>query len=382
MKNPMHDIDAFNAVNPKTVRTYLEHQGWSKWADFPDKADIWAYTNFEGKRFEVLLPGTTDMPDYASRMDDVFRVLELLEQRSKSELFNDLVDVRAIATDKKCEVLNLHFYFSGDKTHSVNGEVSAKHFGVILESLQSLFDSIGQVKLGRANRHGRIAKDITDRTKLNVSDVLKNPFGIRLIGSSQSEQLELIDRPLSELVTQEFLEILHQSSQKNFEKLSEKLFQLQRRATSDYRKFLLSLIDANLDLSIDWGSPNSEQGGSALVTCEDAKSTMEVIRRIGIKIPLDYQISAELIAFDLINRELKFRDIEFDAVLSVKLSDETPTDEKLELTLGRMYEASIREVVLITPENQEGVIKRTLTALELWHLNTSSNMEAFQEFIP
>jgi hypothetical protein len=368
VKLPTQDIDVFNNIDFQRVAEYLQQMNWHEEEKIDDRAAIWGYVNEEGKKAEVLLPLTREVPDYASRMDDVFRVLEVVEQRSKAEIFNDLVDVRAIADEKNREVLNLHLSFSpkGENQQSVQ-EIPAKPLGVILESLQNLFDSIGQVKAGKPNRHGEISKDITDRTNLTILGTLKNPFGIRLAVAPQPAQLDLLNKPLPELVVQEFLEIISQSRQQDYGKLSESLFQLQRRATSYYRNFLLSLIDADLELKVDWGSPNPEKGGSTTITISDAVKTVEIIGRIGIRIPLDYQIPAELIGGDLRKKELKIRDIESDVIISVNVLDEVLSPASVKLVIGRIYDASIREVISITPENQEGTVERTLTAIALWH---------------
>ncbi len=86
--------------------------------------------------------------------------------------------------------------------------------------------------------------------------------------------------PLGELVTQEFLEILNQTHEQRLEQLSNRLISLQRRTASNYRKFLLSLLDASTDLRVDWGSLNANRGGTAAVTAADAITTVEAIQNI------------------------------------------------------------------------------------------------------
>lgn len=373
MKLPTQNIDAYNAVKPEAVLGYLQENGWSKREDFSDRAQIWVHPA-EGDRFyEVLLPLTTEPVDYASRIDDVFRVLEVVEQRSKAEIFNDLVDVRAIAADKHREILNLHFHFESEDSPTSVVEAPAKHLGAILESLQALFDSIGQVKAGRPTPYGKVAKDITDQTRLSVLGTFKGSFGIRLALAPEPpvNQLEfpnqLTSEPLGELVTQEFLEILNQTHEQRLEQLSDRLISLQRRTASNYRKFLLSLLDASTDLRVDWGSLNADRGGTATVTSADAITTVEAIKNIEADAPQEYQLVGELLAASKSNKTFEIRNMENDTPLPGKIADEIINSGEVELTIGKLYNATVRERISVSPITGEGRIERTLIAIHSWH---------------
>lgn len=373
MKLPTQNIDAYNAVKPEAVLGYLQENGWSKREDFSDRAQIWVHPADGDRFYEVLLPITTEVPDYASRMDDVFRVLELAEQRPQAEIFNDLVDVRAIAADKHREILNLHFHFESEDSRTLAVEASAKHLGAILESLQALFDSIGQVKAGRPTPYGKVAKDITDQTRLSVLGTFKGSFGVRLALAPEppAKQLELPNQltsePLGELVTQEFLEILNQTHEQRLEQLSDRLISLQRRTASNYRKFLLSLLDASTDLRVDWGSINANRGGTAAVTAADAIATVEAIKKIEADAPQEYQLVGELLAASKSSKSFEIRNMENDTPLSGKIADEIINSGEVELTIGKLYNVTVRERISVSSITGEGKIERTLIAIHSWH---------------
>lgn len=373
MKLPTQNIDAYNAVKPEAVLGYLQENGWSKREDFSDRAQIWVHPADGDRFYEVLLPITTEVPDYASRMDDVFRVLELAEQRPQAEIFNDLVDVRAIAADKHREILNLHFHFESEDSRTLAVEASAKHLGAILESLQALFDSIGQVKAGRPTPYGKVAKDITDQTRLSVLGTFKGSFGVRLALAPEppAKQLELPNQltsePLGELVTQEFLEILNQTHEQRLEQLSDRLISLQRRTASNYRKFLLSLLDASTDLRVDWGSINANRGGTAAVTAADAIATVEAIKKIEADAPQEYQLVGELLAASKSSKSFEIRNMENDTPLSGKIADEIINSGEVELTIGKLYNVTVRERISVSSITGEGKIERTLIAIHPWH---------------
>ncbi|MGI0486233.1 hypothetical protein ACN4EK_12405 [Pantanalinema rosaneae CENA516] len=377
MKLPTQDIDAFNNVDFQKVAEYLQHRNWHEEERIDDRAAIWGYVNQEGKKAEVLLPLTREVPDYASRMDDVFRVLEIIEQRPKAEIFNDLVDVMAIAADKQREILNLHFYFESEDNRTSAVEASAKHLGAILESLQALFDSIGQVKAGRPSPFGKVAKDITDQTRLSVLGTFKGSFGVRLALAPQPQEQQpnlfnqLPPEPLGELVTQEFLEILSQTHEQRLEQLSDRLISLQRRTASNYRKFLLSLLDASTDLRVDWGSLNANRGGTAAVTSADAIATVEAIKKIEADAPQEYQLVSELLAASKSNKTFELRNMENDAPLVGKIADEIISSGEVELTIGKLYNVTVRERISVSPITGEGKIERTLIAIHPWHSDTT-----------
>jgi hypothetical protein len=374
MKTSELDIDIYNNVKPDKVLEYLRLSGWHKHSNFSDRAAIWVYNNANGKQFQALLPLTTDIPDYASRMDDVFRVLALVEQRSQSEIFNDLVDVTAIATDKGREVLNLRFNFDSDVTGVSEIEASAKHLGVILESLQNLFDSIAQVKAGRPSPFGKVAKEITDQARLSILGTFKGSFGVRLAIAPKPEQQQLSltdtleNQPLGELVIDEFFKVLEQSHDRNFEHLSDRLTNLQRRTTSNYRKFLLSLSDADASLAIDWGSLNTNRGGSARITAEDAIASIETIKKLEVEAPQEYQVMGELLAASKTGKTFELRNMEDDSRLSGKISDEILEDRNIKLTIGTLYNATLREKIAVSSITGEGKVDRVLIKIHPWHL--------------
>lgn len=373
MKTSELDIDIYNNVKPDKVLEYLRLSGWHKHSNFSDRAAIWVYNNANGKQFQALLPLTTDIPDYASRMDDVFRVLALVEQRSQSEIFNDLVDVTAIATDKGREVLNLRFNFESDVTGVSEVEASAKHLGVILESLQNLFDSIAQVKAGRPSPFGKVAKEITDQARLSILGTFKGSFGVRLAIAPKPEQQQLSltdtleNQPLGELVIDEFFKVLEQSHGRNFERLSDRLTNLQRRTASNYRRFLESLSDADANLAIDWGSLNSDRGGSVAITAEDAITTIDEIIKLEADTPQEYQIIGELLTASKTRKRFEIREMQDDVCFSGKISDEILDDKNIELTIGKLYRATYREKIAVSSITGEGKVERVLIAIHPWH---------------
>lgn len=368
MKIPTQDIDAYYAIKPAKVVEHLQQQNWQESQKIGESASIWENFNASGQKRSILLPLDIDIPDYTSRMYDVFRTLEAVENRSQVELFNDLVDVSAIAEEKKREILNLKLDFFSDENRDFIYEASAKHLGMLMGSMQNLLDSIGQIKIGRPNPFGKVSKDITDQTRVNVLGTFKGSFGIRLALPPSPQQLHLLDRPLGEQVIETFFTILQGSSEQNFEYLTEQLTLLQKRCAVNYRKFLWSLCDADANISLDWGSPNSEKGRSVSLSAIDALNSIRLIEQLEAETPQDYTLTGELLAADRPRKTFKIRNREDDTIFSGKISDEILSNTGVELTIDKLYNVTIREVISVSPATGEGKIERTLIHISPWHL--------------
>lgn len=373
MKIPTQDIDAYYAIKPAKVIEYLQEQNWQESGKIGESASIWERFNALGKKRSILLPLDINVPDYTARMYDVFRTLEAVENRSQIELFNDLVDVSVIAEEKNQEILNLKLDFFSDENKNFIYEASAKHLGIIMESMQKLLDAIGQIKIGRPNPFGKVSKDITDQTRVNVLGTFKGSFGIRLALPPSPQQFHLLDRPLGEQVIETFFTILQGSSEQNFEYLTEQLMLLQKRGAVNYRKFLWSLCDADANISLDWGSPNSAKGGSVSLSAMDALSSIRLIEKLEAETPQDYTLTGELLGADRPRKTFKIRNLEDDTIFSGKISDEVLSNTEVELTIDKLYNVTIREVISISSATGEGQIERTLIHINSWHLESRRN---------
>lgn len=90
MKATIRDIATLSALKPLEVVSYLRASGWQKTSERPGKWAAWVRKQDE-EEFEIAVPLTTHFRDFALRMSDALRVLEVAEDRSQLEILRDLL---------------------------------------------------------------------------------------------------------------------------------------------------------------------------------------------------------------------------------------------------------------------------------------------------
>ncbi len=75
-----------SSLKPQDVELYLQISGWSREQYIPDKISIWIK-----EQAEILLPLSIKFGDYFKRIEDILNILELVEKRSVSEIYNDMI---------------------------------------------------------------------------------------------------------------------------------------------------------------------------------------------------------------------------------------------------------------------------------------------------
>lgn len=103
MRATIRDPLILSKVGPLDLAAYLRTRGWTEQERTAGRFSIWTLGR-NGDSFEVLLPLDVGFRDYALRIGELLRTLELVEDRSQLELladvatsFADLIRVRALA---------------------------------------------------------------------------------------------------------------------------------------------------------------------------------------------------------------------------------------------------------------------------------------------
>lgn len=353
------NIVNLNSVPPLSLYSYLKDNGWSEERKIDTRASILTI-NKRNRKFSVLLPLEKELPDYDSRMYDVFRTLEVVEERPKEEIITGLQKANEIAKEKRCEIISLKFKFVYCEEQR---QFPAKKMGMVLTSLQELFDAVGQSETGRTSNNGKIPKEILDRTQLSVFETFKGSFGVKLSLEPNPTQLEMFDRPLAERVAENFIELLKRSNKVDKEELKEFLLRLKRRSASKYRKFLMSLISSDSNFYVDWGSVTPDKGGQASLSLENTIGTVEFINKMEVEEPEEYIINGELISASKIKKTLEIEDLKEGKKYLGEIAESLATNQEVDLTIGRLYSAKIQEITSINPATGEEKIERTVTEL-------------------
>ena len=361
MNFPAITLEKFSSIKPPIVINYLHENRWREQEVVPNQHSIWKLDHPSEGEFVLLLPLNPAIADFPDRMYDVIRTLAAVERRSEAEIANDLADVAQIASDLGQEILNLHLNFPQPRS---NAEAPAKKLGILLSSLQDTLDAIGEVESGRASPFGRVSEDVTNRTNLSVIGLFKGSFGIRLATAPPAVQLNFLEAPLAEVVLDDFIKLINSSTDE--EKLRELMLHFQRRSVTSYRKFLLALTQIEADFRLEWGSLNVEKGGTASLSRFEAWQAVDIVNKIEIEAPEEYEIRGKLLSFSTSRKTFEILDFE-NRTYTGKVM-EGAYDQNSEITVNppKVYIATIRETVKTNPNTGEGNVEYKLMSLIPW----------------
>jgi hypothetical protein len=362
MTQSNYDIIEYDSIDPLAIYSYLEDHGWSEARKIDNRASILTI-NKNNKNYSVLLPLDKSIPDFYSRIYDVFKTLEFVEKRPKTEIIKALKNIKSIAFEKKCEILSLKLKSIYQQNKY---DISAKKMGMILTSTQDLFDAVGQSEKGYESTTGKIPKEILDRTELSLFNTFQGSFGIQLSIAPNIGQLELLEsKPLSERVAAIFLELIKLSNEIEKEELKQFLLRLKRRASARYRKFLVSLIGSESNLYIDWGSVNPDAGGHAILLYDNTIKTIDFINKMEVEDPEEYKVDGELLSASHTKKTLEIEELKSQKKFFGKISDYLLDNQEVELTLGRIYSVTFQEVTSINPATGEEKVERTAISIAI-----------------
>lgn len=359
MNLPKTYIFTLDSIEPSSVIEYLSGNGWQEERKIDSRAAIWVQIK-DNKKFSVLLPLDTEIPDFSDRMYEVLKTIELFEQRPLSEIINVFRSVKDIAIEKQREVLTLKFKFLSEVSKK---QVPAKKLGGVLTSIQELFDAVGQSESGKISDNGKIQKEIIERTELSLFETFQGSFGMKLALAPHPQQLNLLERPLAEKVTESFIELINLSNNPDKEILKQYLLRLRKRSASRYRKFLQSLLNSQANFYFDWGSVNPEKGGKAILSFENVINTIEFINKMEVEDPEEYIVNGKLIAANKNTKKLEIIAFEDNKVYIGKATDYVMNNKDIELTIEKLYTTTIQEVSSINPATGEEKTEYTIINL-------------------
>lgn len=355
----------FMDIDPVYLSDYLKQKGWKEQRKIKNLASVLSI-NIAEKQYSLLLPTTTEIPDYESRIIDVLRVLEKVEKRSQSELIKVFINVQSLAQKKQCEILSLRFKF---KYKPEQTYFSAKKMGQVLSNLQNLFEATAKHHEGKQ----RISKEIQELSQIFVFETFQGSFGIKVNFPSESqakEQLSLF--PLSQRISETFLNLIKFSNIPDKENLRSLLKELNRKSAFEYRKFLMSLKNTEADFYTNWGSVNPNGGGSAKLDYQQIINTVDFINKMEEEAPEENTITGKIIGFNTKRKTLEFEDIldsNKDYIIGFKneeLTDLKSKKNNLELTEGKLYRVIFTEITSINPSTGEEKTERTLLDLDYY----------------
>lgn len=90
----IRDKNALAALRPTDVALYLRSRAWESRLLVSGHSSVWSLSA-GGEAFEVVLPSSTDLRDYALRLGELLNVLAVVEDRSQEQIYRDLLTASA-----------------------------------------------------------------------------------------------------------------------------------------------------------------------------------------------------------------------------------------------------------------------------------------------
>lgn len=352
------------------------------------RLEKWLYVSMSKRRFENIRAGLIDIRNAFLNSEDgfVYEVIinsddspdkveiiwcenliddwlpmpnEFIEVGNELPLIWEVKDAPRTAIQIQRETLNLTFQFPTPNPT----EAPVAFLGRILESVQSVFNALGQAIDGTPTSTGMIPRSITEKTQLTVLGTFPGSFGIELATLPEGIEKDNANY-LVEIALNQFLELVKMSGnpEDNADILRQKLWTLKSRVASGYRDFLLNLSKSETNLRFNWGSSNHERGGSVELPLSSIKKALKVISRTEDETVREYEIIGKLIGLNIRTKSYEILTNETNKKYLGRIIDEAIPRVKT-ATLSEIYVSTIREVKEISPTIPEGKLKYKLVAL-------------------
>jgi hypothetical protein len=93
MKVTVRDREILSSIEPEELAAHLRASGWHFLGTvYDDAGAIWRLKNSsDGDEEEILQPLKTSLADYAARISDAIKTLEVVEKRSQLDILSELL---------------------------------------------------------------------------------------------------------------------------------------------------------------------------------------------------------------------------------------------------------------------------------------------------
>lgn len=92
MKVTVRDREILSSIEPEELAAHLRASGWHFLGRvYDDAGAIWRLKSPSGDEEEILQPLKTSLADYAARISDAIKTLEVVEKRSQLDILSELL---------------------------------------------------------------------------------------------------------------------------------------------------------------------------------------------------------------------------------------------------------------------------------------------------
>jgi hypothetical protein len=92
MKVTIKDSQILKTVQPEIIQTHLQATGWQETGRiYNDTGAIWRFKKDSINEYEILLPLQQNLGDYAERISDILKTLEIVENRNQFDILSEFI---------------------------------------------------------------------------------------------------------------------------------------------------------------------------------------------------------------------------------------------------------------------------------------------------
>ena len=92
MKVTIKDSQTLKTVQPDVIQTHLQATGWQETGRiYNDAGAIWRLKKDTADEYEILLPLQHNLGDYAERISDILKTLEIVESRHQVDILSEFI---------------------------------------------------------------------------------------------------------------------------------------------------------------------------------------------------------------------------------------------------------------------------------------------------
>jgi hypothetical protein len=360
MKTPNLDLEDLQLIDPQKTLQYLKS---NKWLEIESKSTeeylILKHSIQDKKEAYILLPLDSTIPDYASRIYDLIKVISIVENRSQSDVLNSIKSAKELAEEIDRDILNFKLKFKD----STQREVLAAQLGELLISFQNLIVGITCSQMGVPNIAGRIPNSIIEKSRVSVIGTFEGSFGLRIAPTpSSTGQLDILQKTVMRQAFEELFYLVKVSKDdKNF--LKQKLVKLGKRSTSSYRNFLVALYKMKTDNTLEWGSSDKILGDSLEFTYQAVAKALAIVSDEVSEKPIEFEIYGRWIGGNKRQKNFEIKDDQNEKTYKGVVDSKALEDIKL-ANIDKSYNVTISEELILNEVTQEVTTKHVLLKLE------------------
>ena len=132
MKVTIKDSQTLKTIQPDVIQTHLQATGWQETGRiYHDAGAIWRLKKDSTDEYEILLPLQHNLGDYAERISDILKTLEIVENRDQFDILSEF-----ITNYPNFTVQGVVMQIATPEKEKLRGEITL--LGAVFEKLQEI----------------------------------------------------------------------------------------------------------------------------------------------------------------------------------------------------------------------------------------------------